>query len=119
MLTGGARATGPSLDQGNFIQPTGFTNVKNNMRVAQEEIFGPATCALTWQDEDEVIQLANDCQYGLAGKVWTRNIATGHRIARGLETGTVWINRYYNFKPGMPIGAIKKLVLGGSFVMTL
>lgn len=112
LLTGGARASGPGLDEGNFIQPTVFKNVKNNMRIAQEEIFGPVTCAITWKSEDEVIGLANDCPYGLAGGVWTQNISTGHRIARALETGTVWINRYYNLKTGMPVGGYKQSGFG-------
>jgi aldehyde dehydrogenase len=115
VLTGGARATGPGLDEGNFIQPTVFKNVTNKMRIAQEEIFGPVTCALTWKDEAEVIGLANDCQYGLAGGVWTQNIGAAHRIARGMQTGTVWINRYYNLKAGMPIGGYKQSGFGREF----
>jgi len=115
VVTGGSRASGAGLDQGNFIQPTIFSNVTNDMRIAQEEIFGPVTCAITWKDEDEVIRLANECNYGLAGGVWTQNIGAAHRIARGMQTGTVWINRYYNLKSGMPIGGYKQSGFGREF----
>jgi acyl-CoA reductase-like NAD-dependent aldehyde dehydrogenase len=115
VVTGGSRASGGMLDEGNFIQPTIFSNVNNKMRIAQEEIFGPVTCAITWKDEDEVIRLANECQYGLAGGVWTQNIGAAHRIARAMQTGTVWINRYYNLKFGMPIGGYKQSGFGREF----
>lgn len=115
VVTGGSRASGAGLDQGNFIQPTIFSNVSNDMRIAQEEIFGPVTCAITFKDEDEVIRLANECKYGLAGGVWTQNIGAAHRIARGMQTGTVWINRYYNLRSGMPIGGYKQSGFGREF----
>jgi aldehyde dehydrogenase len=115
VLTGGSRAPGAELAAGHFIQPTVFTNVENSMRIAQEEIFGPVTTVLTWSDEDEMMKRANTTTYGLAGGVWTKDIARGHRIARGLETGTVWINRYYNLKANMPLGGYKQSGFGREF----
>ena len=73
------------------------------------------TCAITWKNEEEVIRLANENNYGLAGGVWTQNIGMAHRVARGMQTGTVWINRYYNLKSGMPIGGYKQSGFGREF----
>jgi acyl-CoA reductase-like NAD-dependent aldehyde dehydrogenase len=112
---GGARNPDAALAKGHFIQPTIFTNVANDMRIAQEEIFGPVTTTMTWKDEDEMIKRANHTTYGLAGGVWTRDIYRAHRIARQLETGTVWINRYYNLKPNMPVGGYKQSGYGREF----
>lgn len=112
---GGKRASGPGLDEGNFIEPTILVDVDNSMRVAQEEIFGPVTCAITWKDDDEVLRLANDSSYGLAGGLWTRNLTRAHRISRAMQTGTVWVNRYFNLKPGMPLGGYKQSGFGREF----
>src|SRR3546814_20691796 len=85
------------------------------MRSAQEEIFGPVTTVQSWRDEDEMMARANDTSFGLAGGVWTRDLARAHRIARKLDTGTVWINRYYNLKPNMPLGGSKQSGFGREF----
>jgi acyl-CoA reductase-like NAD-dependent aldehyde dehydrogenase len=98
-----------------FIQPTLFVDVKNEMKIAQEEIFGPVTSVITFDDEDEVVRMANDTVYGLGGGVWTQNLARAHRIACALDTGTVWVNQYYNFIPGMPIGGYKQSGFGREF----
>ena len=115
VLTGGTRSDAANLAGGNFIKPTIFTNVKNTMRIAQEEIFGPVTSVITWNDEDDMMAQANNTTYGLAGGVWTKDIARAHRIARKLETGTVWINRYYNLKANMPLGGYKQSGFGREF----
>jgi acyl-CoA reductase-like NAD-dependent aldehyde dehydrogenase len=115
VLCGGARATGPGLDEGNFVQPTIFTNVTNDMRIAREEIFGPVTCAITFKTDEEAIALANDSDYGLGGGLWTRNLTRAHRISRAMQTGTVWVNRYYNLMPGMPVGGYKQSGFGREF----
>ena len=115
VLTGGTRADAANLAGGTFIKPTVFTNVKNTMRIAQEEIFGPVTSVITWSDEDDMMMQANNTTYGLAGGVWTKDIARAHRIARKLETGTVWINRYYNLKANMPLGGYKQSGFGREF----
>ncbi|WP_322038543.1 aldehyde dehydrogenase family protein, partial [Burkholderia cenocepacia] len=115
VLTGGGRASVPGYDNGLFIQPTVFVEVKNSMKIAQEEIFGPVTSVLTWKDDDEVVRWANASVYGLGGGIWTSNLARAHRMACALETGTVWINRYYNFLGGMPIGGYKQSGFGREF----
>lgn len=115
VLTGGERASVPGCEQGLFIQPTVFVDVKNTMKIAQEEIFGPVVSVQCWKDDDEVIRLANDSIYGLGGGIWTSNLARAHRMACALETGTVWINRYYNFLGGMPIGGYKQSGFGREF----
>lgn len=112
---GGSRNAETTLAKGHFIQPTVFTNVRNEMRIAQEEIFGPVTSVIAWEDEDEMLAQANNTTYGLAGGVWTRDINRAHRIARKLETGTVWINRYYNLKYNMPLGGYKQSGFGREF----
>lgn len=112
---GGERASDGALAQGHFVQPTIFTNVTNDMRIAQEEIFGPVTAVISWDDENEMLAQANNTTYGLAGGVWTRDIARAHRIARKLETGTVWVNRYYNLKLNMPLGGYKQSGFGREF----
>ncbi|MEH6542935.1 MAG: aldehyde dehydrogenase family protein [Porticoccaceae bacterium] len=115
VLTGGGRATGAGLDAGNFIQPTIFTNVTNDMRIAQEEIFGPVTSAITWSDEEEMMRQVNDSVYGLAGGLWTKDLASAHRITKRMQTGTVWVNRYYNLITGMPLGGYKQSGYGREF----
>jgi aldehyde dehydrogenase len=94
VLTGGKPARIPGFDNGLFIEPTFFTNVRNDMKIAQEEIFGPVTDILVWNDEDDMIAQVNDSIYGLAGGLWTRDLARAHRISRAMQTGTVWVNRY-------------------------
>lgn len=115
VLTGGRRASGAGLDAGNFIQPTVFTKVNNDMRIAREEIFGPVTCAISWSDEDEMMRQVNDSVYGLAGGLWTKDLASAHRISKGMQTGTVWVNRYYNMITGMPLGGYKQSGFGREF----
>lgn len=119
LVTGGERATGGDLDAGNFIRPTVFANVTNDMRIAQEEIFGPVTCALTWSDETDMLRQANDSVYGLAGGVWTKDLASAHRISKAMQTGTVWVNRYYNLVSGMPLGGYKQSGYGREFCHAL
>ncbi|MEU3620273.1 aldehyde dehydrogenase family protein [Streptomyces sp. NPDC006872] len=88
LLTGGSRADLP----GYFFQPTVFTGVRDDMRIAREEIFGPVLTILTYDDEDEAIARANDTEYGLAAAVWTRDLAAAHRVAGAVHAGTVFIN---------------------------
>lgn len=111
-LCGGTRARVPGLEEGNFVEPTVFTRVENRMRIAQEEIFGPVVCAIPFSDEEDAIRLANESSYGLAGGIWTRNLHTAHHVARRLQTGTVWVNRYYNMKYNLPFGGYKQSGIG-------
>ncbi|WP_241127503.1 aldehyde dehydrogenase family protein [Novosphingobium terrae] len=109
---GGEAAKVPGFEDGLFIQPTIFTDVDHDMRIAQEEIFGPVTTILEWEDEAELLARVNDNIFGLGGGVWTQNLARAHRISRGMETGIVWINRYYNIRSGQPLGGYKQSGFG-------
>ena len=112
VFCGGDRATVPGFEDGLFIAPTVFTDVRNDMRIAQEEIFGPVTDIIGWTDESTMLQQVNNTRYGLAGGVWTRDLSRAQRIARMMETGTVWINRYFNLTPGQAIGGVKESGFG-------
>ncbi|MDR7155714.1 acyl-CoA reductase-like NAD-dependent aldehyde dehydrogenase [Sphingobium xenophagum] len=109
---GGKPARIQGLEDGYFIEPTIFSDVRNDMRIAQEEIFGPVTSVIRWKDEDEMLKLVNGVEYGLAGGLWTQDLTRAHRISRAMETGVVWVNRYYNFKPGLPGGGYKQSGFG-------
>lgn len=112
IVCGGSAAQIEGLENGLFIQPTILDNVHNDMRVAREEIFGPVIGVIEWEDEAEMIRQVNDVEYGLGGGLWTKNLARAHRISRAMETGTVWINRYFNMKAGQPIGGYKQSGFG-------
>ena len=83
------------------------------MRIAQEEIFGPVVCILPFETEDEVIALANASEYGLGGAVWTRDINRALRVAKGVETGRMWVNTYNALPAGAPFGGYKLSGFGG------
>ena len=82
------------------------------MRIAQEEIFGPVTCVIPFKTDEQVVAMANDSIYGLGGGLWTSNLGRAHRMAREIQTGTIWVNRYYNFVPGLPLGGYKESGFG-------
>lgn len=111
-LTGGQRATVPGFDGGYFVEPTIFTDVTRDMTIAQEEIFGPVTCVFPWKSEEQVLEMANDSIYGLGGGIFSTDLARTHRLTRGLQTGTVWVNRYYNFVQGQAFGGYKQSGFG-------
>src|SRR5882672_1735004 len=115
VVTGGGVAKIAGFERGYFIQPTILGNVSNSMRVAREEIFGPVTSILSWSSEAEVVRLVNDSPYGLAGGIWSRDVGQAHRIAREMQTGTIWINRYYNYHVGIPLGGYKQSGFGREF----
>lgn len=95
-----------------FLQPTILTDVDNDMTVAQEEIFGPVASVLTFSDESEVIELANDTDFGLAAGVWTEDMRQARRFANQIEAGTVWINEYRTLSYSAPFGGYKDSGLG-------
>ncbi|MDM0015201.1 aldehyde dehydrogenase family protein [Variovorax sp. J22P168] len=106
-LAGGARLTEGALADGYFVPPTLFVDVADDMRIAREEIFGPVAAALAFDDIDEVIARGNDSEYGLGGGVWTRDLNNAHLVAKGLRTGTVWVNCYQVLDPAVPFGGYK------------
>ena len=111
LVAGGNRV---SVDGGKgfFIEPTIFGDVKNDMTIAREEIFGPVLSVLTFDDIDEVIEQANDNPYGLAAAVWTRDVKKAHSVSRRLKAGTVWINTYGLMDASLPFGGYKSSGFG-------
>jgi acyl-CoA reductase-like NAD-dependent aldehyde dehydrogenase len=110
VATGGERAT--DLGDGYFVQPTVFTGVRNDMRIAQEEIFGPVAAVIEVDDVDEAIAIANDTIYGLAAAVWTKDVSKAHKVARGIRAGTVWVNTIGLYDPAISFGGYKQSGFG-------
>lgn len=111
VLTGGSRYQEGELAKGAFFQPTLF-EATNDLRIAQEEIFGPVGVVIKFKDADEVIELANDNEYGLGGGVWTKDLNTAFKVARGVRTGRMWVNTYAGFEAGAPFGGYKNSGIG-------
>jgi phenylacetaldehyde dehydrogenase len=107
VTAGGAHASVEGLEDGFFLQPTVISGVRNDMKVAQEEIFGPVLSVIPWQDEDELRALANDVDYGLSAGIWTSDTSKALRLADHLDAGTVWINTYGMFDVAVPFGGRK------------
>jgi aldehyde dehydrogenase (NAD+) len=108
MLCGGSQIG----DQGYFIQPTVFADVRDDMKIAQEEIFGPVMSIIKFKDINEVIERANKTMYGLAAAVWTKDISKAHAIANSVRAGTVWVNCYDVFDAAAPFGGFKQSGIG-------
>jgi len=100
------------LKNGNFVPPTLLLNARNEMRVCQEEIFGPVMAVLEFDTEDEVISMANDVKYGLAGYVWTNDIKRAHRVAQAIESGMIWVNAQNVRDLRIPFGGMKYSGIG-------
>lgn len=112
LLTGGDRVTTGALASGNYVAPTVFADVDNSWRIAREEIFGPVQVIAPFDDVDESIALANDSRYGLAGQIWTSNLDTAHKVARGVRTGTMWVNCFFIRDLRAPFGGMKDSGVG-------
>jgi acyl-CoA reductase-like NAD-dependent aldehyde dehydrogenase len=106
---GGER--GPQ-DKGYFVKPTVYTKVKNDMRIAQEEIFGPVAVVIPFKDERDAVLQGNDTTYGLAAGVWTKDVSRAHAVARKLRAGSVWVNCYNMIDPISPFGGYKQSGFG-------
>ena len=98
----------PEFQKGYFFQPTIFGDVNNQMRVAQEEIFGPVVSIITFKDEDDLIRQANETIYGLSAGLWTSNITRAHRFAKEIKAGVIWINTFNMFNAASPFGGYKQ-----------
>lgn len=107
-LSGGKRHG----DRGYFIEPTLFGEVRDDMAIAKDEIFGPVLSVLRFKDLDEIVRRANNTTYGLAAAVWTRDIAKAHRLAAAIKAGTVWVNCYDVFDAAAPFGGFKMSGMG-------
>ncbi|MDX1584424.1 MAG: aldehyde dehydrogenase family protein, partial [Thermoanaerobaculia bacterium] len=98
--------------KGYFIKPTIFDDVEPDMRIAQEEIFGPVLATIHAEDPDDAVTKGNQTVYGLAAAVWTRDVSKAHKIARALKAGTVWVNTYNLYDPALPFGGFKESGFG-------
>jgi acyl-CoA reductase-like NAD-dependent aldehyde dehydrogenase len=112
LVCGGKIPTDPELVNGYFVEPTIFTNVNNDMRVAQEEIFGPVLSVIPFKSEEEAIRMANDTRYGLAAGIWTTDVRRAHRVAHAIRAGTIWINAYRTLSFNTPFGGYKMSGIG-------
>jgi (Z)-2-((N-methylformamido)methylene)-5-hydroxybutyrolactone dehydrogenase len=109
---GGGRAERPECGDGWFVEPTIFTGVKNNMRIAQEEVFGPVLSVIPFKDDEEALAIGNDIIYGLASGVWTQNIGRAITMAEKLKAGIVWVNTYRAVSYLSPFGGYKRSGIG-------
>jgi aldehyde dehydrogenase (NAD+) len=111
-VLGGKKAARPECGDGWFVEPTIFTNISNNMRIAQEEVFGPVLSVLKFDTEDQAVEIANDVLYGLAAGIWTRNLQRAITLPKKLRAGTVWVNAYRVVSYMAPFGGYKNSGLG-------
>ncbi|MGX8014216.1 aldehyde dehydrogenase family protein (plasmid) [Mesorhizobium sp. ORM8.1] len=106
-VAGGARMTEGELAAGYFVAPTVFSNVDNDMRIAQEEIFGPVISVIPFKGMDDLVTSANATMFGLGSGIWTRDIGRVHKLAKEIRAGTVWVNCFGILDPAVPFGGYK------------
>jgi acyl-CoA reductase-like NAD-dependent aldehyde dehydrogenase len=111
-VLGGHAISGPGYGQGQFVAPTIFTNVKNSMRIAQEEVFGPVLSVIKFSTMEEALEIANGTNYGLAGAVWTRDLHRALHCVERIRAGTVWVNNYRATSFATPFGGYKRSGIG-------
>jgi len=102
----------PDLGAGQFVEPTIFVDVRNDMRIAQEEVFGPVLAVIPFDDEQDAIRIGNDIAYGLAAAVWTRDLKRAMSMTEKLKAGTVWVNNYRATSFTSPFGGYKESGIG-------
>lgn len=112
LMMGGSRRSGADYQDGYFVEPTVFTNVRDDMRIVREEIFGPVVAAIPFSSAEEVVQRANDSIFGLGAGIWTCDVGKAHRVARALRSGSVWVNAYQLMDPAVPFGGFKQSGFG-------
>jgi aldehyde dehydrogenase (NAD+) len=112
LVTGGERDVEGEKSKGFYIKPTVFAEVRPEMKIAREEIFGPVVSAIRFGDVDEAVAIANGTIYGLAAAIWTRDVKLAHRVAADVKAGSVWINSYNAFDSGSPFGGYKQSGFG-------
>jgi acyl-CoA reductase-like NAD-dependent aldehyde dehydrogenase len=112
LLTGGKRPTEPPYDKGWYVMPTVFTDMRRDMLISCEEVFGPVVGIYKFSTDDEVIQAANDSKFGLCASVWTKDYARGLRLVNEIQAGTIWMNQHMNLSPETPWGGFKESGLG-------
>lgn len=110
LASGGQAVEG--LGSGNYIQPTLFTDAHNNMRIAQEEVFGPFLIAIPFNDDEQALELANNVKYGLTAYIWTKDVTRAHHIAQKVEAGMVWVNSHNVRHLPAPFGGVKSSGIG-------
>lgn len=112
LVAGGGKPSAPALANGFYIEPTIFTDVTPQMRLAQEEIFGPVLSVLKWSDEAQMLDAVNSVDYGLTASIWTTDLRAAHRAAMRVEAGFIWVNNVGSHFLGAPFGGVKQSGLG-------
>jgi acyl-CoA reductase-like NAD-dependent aldehyde dehydrogenase len=112
VVLGGGPPEGPEFEKGFWVKPTIFTGVRNDMRIAREEIFGPVLSVIRYSDEDEAVEMANDTIFGLSAAVWSSDYERALAVAYRLQAGTVWVNDVHMVNVAMPFGGYKQSGLG-------
>ena len=112
LIAGGKIPEEKALSAGNYLQPTLFSQVNNNMKIAREEIFGPVLCAIPFKDEQEAVSIANSSDYGLSGSVWTSDLQSALRVVKAMETGVISVNTGHSVHLEAPFGGVKKSGVG-------